>query len=112
MNSLPNQPTTGNYGIASLYCGDLDPDITEANLYDKFSQAGPVASIRVCRDVVTKRSLGYAYINFQQAMDGKYTISQYRVALFPLSTFPYLYYTSLQRYSPLTTYVTSSLPHC
>ena len=71
MNSLSNQPTTGNYGIASLYCGDLDPDITEANLYDKFSQAGPVASIRVCRDLVSKRSLGYAYINFQQALDGK-----------------------------------------
>jgi len=71
MNSLSNQPTTGNYGIASLYCGDLDPDITEANLYDKFSQAGPVASIRVCRDVVSKRSLGYAYINFQQALDAE-----------------------------------------
>ncbi|OAY33742.1 polyadenylate-binding protein 2 [Manihot esculenta] len=75
----PQSPVSASNGVASngvnqfvstsLYVGDLDHTVTETQLYDLFNQLGQVVSVRVCRDLTTRRSLGYGYVNYSNVHD-------------------------------------------
>ncbi|KAJ3001495.1 Protein phosphatase PP2A regulatory subunit B, partial [Thoreauomyces humboldtii] len=76
----PNAAPAGTTN-ASLYVGDLDATVTEAQLFDTFNALGPVASIRVCRDAVTRRSLGYAYVNYHAVPDAERALDNLNYAV-------------------------------
>lgn len=70
-----------NETSASLYVGELNPSVSEALLFEIFSPLGQVSSIRVCRDAVTKKSLGYAYVNYHKHEDGETALEQLNYSL-------------------------------
>ncbi|KAK8672183.1 hypothetical protein V6N13_110556 [Hibiscus sabdariffa] len=58
----------------SLYVGDLHPDVSDNNLIQTFSEFKSLASVHVCRESSTGRSLSYGYVNFVSPQDAQHAI--------------------------------------
>ncbi|KFK38988.1 hypothetical protein AALP_AA3G185400 [Arabis alpina] len=65
MQALVNKDSSR---FASLYVGDLSPEVTEEDLSYKFSLTVPVLSAHLCRNSVTGKSMCYAYVNFDSPL--------------------------------------------
>ncbi|CAK8569494.1 unnamed protein product [Lathyrus sativus] len=68
-NGVIATPNANQFVTTSLYVGDLELNVSDSQLYDLFNQVGQVVSVRVCRDLTTRRSLGYGYVNFNNPQD-------------------------------------------
>ncbi|KAG7320153.1 hypothetical protein KOW79_016006 [Hemibagrus wyckioides] len=51
--------------MAALFVRNLHPGVAEWMIAERFSPAGHVESVHICRDRKTGASLGYAYVNFR-----------------------------------------------
>jgi polyadenylate-binding protein len=73
----PPQAMVGrDFQVRSLYVGDLPTDLAQPEdaLFNLFTKVGMVVSIKVCRDINSQRSLGYAYVNYQNPADAETAI--------------------------------------
>ncbi len=66
-----NTPKIFKKKNSSLYIGDLSTRIQENDILNIFSKMSGLESVRICRDLVSKKSLGYGYINFKKTKYAK-----------------------------------------
>ena len=65
-----------NKKLFTLYVGDLTENIKETDLLNVFSKYSIVNSLKICYDLLTGRSLGYGYINFESLSDAQHILEK------------------------------------
>ncbi|CAJ1974222.1 unnamed protein product, partial [Sphenostylis stenocarpa] len=73
---MAQAPAEDHFFNTALYVGDLDSSVTEDQPYDHFNVVAQVVSIRICRDSLTQKSLGYGYVNFSNVQDAAKALNE------------------------------------
>ena len=60
-----------------LFVGNLSFNTEERTLQDLFAQAGPVASVRVMRDMATGRARGFGFVQMATDAEAEKAISEF-----------------------------------
>ncbi|CAI1718395.1 hypothetical protein SEUBUCD646_0O01840 [Saccharomyces eubayanus] len=68
--------------VSSLFIGKLKPTVTEEMLKQTFKKYQSFESAKLCRDFLTKKSLGYGYLNFRNEKDVDSARKDYNYTLF------------------------------
>jgi len=74
--SNSEEVSTPSQDAKSLYIGDLENDVTEAQLFELFSAVSFVKSVKICLQKQTKKPLGYGYINFYQREEAEKALKE------------------------------------
>ena len=90
---------------ATVYVGDMDPQVNEALLWELFLQSGHVVNVHIPKDKLTQQHMGYGFVEFHSEDDADYAMKiMNMIKLFgkPLKVNkvydPFLYYLII--YSP------------
>lgn len=57
---------------ATVYVGDMDPQVNEALLWELFLQAGHVVNVHIPKDKLTQQHMGYGFVEFHSEEDADY----------------------------------------
>ncbi len=64
-------PSAGTRPKRSLFLSNLNDSVTETDLRHLLDRDGGLLNCRVCRDPVTKKTLGYGFANYANEAYGK-----------------------------------------
>lgn len=76
MTSVFRKPPDSDRNIkASLYVGNLDPQVSEPLLYELFIQFAPVRTLNLPKDRILKTHQGYGFVEFRTIKDAEYALA-------------------------------------
>lgn len=59
---------------ATLYVGNVDPQVDEELMWEFFVQVGPVKHVHIPRDKITGHHQGYGFVEFETEDDAEYAV--------------------------------------